>query len=121
MSNETVFTVSTASGVPAGSYNATFEGVETYRENLDKFGEGIVLKFKITSGDRKGEEASRIVSKKFSIKTNLYKFAKALVGRDLVGGETFDFADHVGAKGMIVVEATDGGSTRVATFLRAAE
>jgi len=117
----TQFVVSSASGVPVGSYNATFVGLEKYEENLDRFGEGCLLKFKITGGALKGQEASRICSKKFSAKSNLYKFAKALVGRDLVNGESFDFANQVGAKGMIIVEETEGGSTRVATFLKAAE
>lgn len=117
----TKFTVSSASGVPTGSYNASFAGIEPFTENLEKFGEGILMKFKIGSGEHKGEEASRIVSKKFSAKSNLYKFAKALVGRDLINGETFDFADHIGAKGMIIVEETDSGSTRVATFLKSAD
>lgn len=121
MTIETSFTVSGSSGVPVGSYNATFEGIEAYKENLDKFGEGVVLKFRIASGEHKGEEASRICSKKFTLKSNLYKFAKALIGRELTGGESFDFAHHVGSKGMIIVEATEGGSTRVATFLRAAD
>jgi hypothetical protein len=118
---KTQFTVTSASGVPAGSYNASFAGLDAFSENSDKFGEGVLLKFKITTGDRKGEEASRICSKKFSAKSNLYKFAKALRGSDLVSGESFDFADYIGAKGMIIVEETDSGSTRVATFLKSAE
>ena len=32
--------VVTAAGVPAGSYNATFSGLEPYEENADRFGEG---------------------------------------------------------------------------------
>lgn len=117
----TSFTVASGSGVPAGSYNARFAGLDTYEENADRFGEGIILRFAILSGDHKGEEATRICSKKFSAKSNLYKFAKALAGRDLEAGESFDFADFVGKKGMIVVEETDSGSTRVATFLLTAE
>jgi hypothetical protein len=115
------FVVSAGGGVPTGSYNATFAGLDSYTENVEKFGEGCLLRFKITGGDHKGEEATRIVSKKFSAKSNLYKFAKALVGRDLVAGESFDFADQIGVRGMIVVSETDGGSTRVETFLKAAE
>ena len=117
----TQFVVSAAGGVPAGSYNAKFAGLEAYTENADRFGEGAMLTFKISGGDQDGETASRICSKKFSAKSNLYKFAKALVGRDLETGESFDFADHVGAKGMIIVEETEGGSTRVATFLKSAD
>lgn len=116
----TKFTV-TESGVPAGSYNASFAGLEAFEENLDRFGEGCLLKFTILSGEHKGREASRIVSRKFSSKTNLYRFAKSLIGRDLQSGESFDFADMIGVKGMVVVESTEQGSTRVATFLRAAE
>lgn len=117
----TQFTVASASGVPAGSYNATFSGLEKYEENVEQYGEGCLLKFKITSGEHEGEEASRICSKKFSAKSNLFKFAKALKGSDLENGEDFDFADFIGVKGMIVVEETDSGSTRVATFLKSAD
>jgi hypothetical protein len=117
----TQFKVTSASGVPAGSYNATFVGLEKYEDNAEKYGEGVLLKFKITTGEHKGEEASRICSKKFSAKSNLYKFAKALRGSDLESGETFDFAEYVGTKGMVIIEATDSGSTRVATFLKSAE
>jgi hypothetical protein len=111
----------TESGVPAGPYSATFQGLDPFEENLDKYGEGCILRFVISSGDFKGKEASRIVSKRFSPKSNLYRFAKALIGRDLQSGESFDFADFVGTKGMVVIEATDSGATRVATFLKAAE
>jgi len=117
----TVFTVGSATGVPVGTYDATFSGLEKYEGNVEQYGEGCSLKFKITSGDHEGAEASRICSRTFSSKSNLCRFAKALVGRDLASGERFDFADHVGATGLIVVEETAGGATRVATFFRAAE
>lgn len=117
----TQFTVSSASKVPAGSYNASFAGLQKFEENIEKFGEGVLLRFKILTGEHKGEEASRICSKKFSAKSNLYKFAKALRGSDLEPGESFDFAEYFGTKGIIIIEATDSGSTRVATFLRSAE
>lgn len=117
----TSFTVSSSAGVPSGTYNATFVGLEKFEENIEKYGEGCLLKFRVTGGDLKGQVAGRICSRKFSTKSKLYTFAKALVGRDLITGENFDFADHVGAMGMIFVEETAGGSTRVATFLKAAE
>jgi hypothetical protein len=115
------FTVSSGSGVPSGSYNAAFVGLEAYTENLEKYGEGVLLKWEILSGEQKGSIATRIVSRKFGPKTNLFKFAKALVGRDLQSGEEFDFATFVGSKGMIIVEEIESGSTRVSTFLRAAD
>lgn len=112
------FTVTAAGSVPAGSYNASFSGIEAYEENVDKYGEGVSLLFQIIGGEHDGETATRICSKKFSAKSNLYKFAKSLVGRDLEAGEDFDFADHVGSKGMLIVEETESGSTRVSTFLK---
>ncbi len=93
--SSTSFTVSSALGVPTGSYNATFAGLEKFEENVEKFGEGVLLKFKIVSGDHKGERLRGSARRMFSAKSNLYKFAKALVGRDLVSGEAFDFADHI--------------------------
>ena len=118
----TQFTFSNGSGVPAGSYNASFVGIDPYNENLDKgYGEGILLRFKITSGEYKDTETTRICSTKFSAKSNLYKFGKSLRGRDLESGEKFDFANYIGTRGLIIVEATDSGSTRVATFLKSAE
>lgn len=114
-----VFTVS--SSVPSGSYSATFAAIEPYKENADQFGEGVILRFKISSGEYVGQEASRICSKKFSARSNLFQFAKALLGRDLTSGDRFDFADHIGAKGLITVDKSETGATRVTTFLRSAD
>lgn len=118
----TQFTFSNGSGVPTGSYNAVFVGIDPYNENLEKgYGEGVLLRFKISSGEHKDSEATRVCSRKFSSKATLPKFAKALRGKDFEAGEKFDFADYIGTKGMIIVEETDSGSTRVATFLKSAE
>lgn len=115
------FMFTATSSVPSGSYSATFSAIESYLGNVEQYGEGVQLRFQINSGDYKGQEASRICSRTFSQKSNLFQFAKALHGRDLTGGDNFDFADHIGAKGLIVVEETESGATRVATFLRSAE
>ncbi|PAY19278.1 hypothetical protein CKO51_11725 [Rhodopirellula sp. SM50] len=53
------FVVSAAGGVPAGSYNAKFAGLEAYTENADRFGEGVLLAFKIIGGDLDGESVRR--------------------------------------------------------------
>lgn len=120
MDELTEFTVS-ESGIPKGSYPAIFQGIETYRGNVEEYGEAIVLKFRIVSGDREGEEAWRFCSKKFTARSNLYKFAKSLIGRDLQRGDRFDFKDLIGTRGTILVEETDKGSTRVESFHRAAD
>ena len=106
-------------GIPVGSYNAEFMGEEPYTENTDKYGEGVSLKWKVIGGEQDGEEAGRICSKKFSPKSNLAKFAAMLKGSKIERGEPFKFDDFVGARGSIIIEETDSGSTRVGTFLRA--
>ena len=117
----TEFIVSSVSSVPSGSYAATFTAIDPFESNVEQFGEAVILRFEIASGEYEGQEASRICSKRFSTKSNLYGFAKAMFGGELKRGDKFDFAQHIGAKGLIVVEETESGATRVATFLRAAD
>lgn len=105
-------------GVPAGTYPARFAGIEPYTENAEKFGPGVSIRFVITEGESKGMEATRIVSQKLSPKSALAKFATAIKGSPIATGESFSFDPYVGAIGMIVVEPTESGSTRVAAFFR---
>lgn len=113
------FTMSSG-GVPAGTYQATFTGVEAYNENVDKYGAGVSLKFRVIGGDHDGAEASRICAAKLSPKSALAKFATALKGAAIASGETFSFDAFVGTQGNIVVEPTEGGGTRVSAFIRTA-
>ena len=114
------FVVSNA-GVPAGTYPATFECAEPFDDRQGRYEQGVMLKFRVTSGDHEGHEATRIVSQRCTPLSNLYGFAQALAGRTLEVGESVDFAIFRGVTGLIVVEQTEGGATRVAAFLRAAE
>ena len=114
------FTVSQGSNVPVGHYNAAFAGVEPFSANAKEYGEGVLLNFEIVEGEHEGEIATRICSQKFSLKSNLYKFAKALAGRDLKPGEDFEFDDYIGAVGLLITEETESGGTRVASFMRTA-
>ena len=107
-------------GLPVGYYQAMFAGAEPFDQNIEKFGPGISLKFKVIGGEHNGEEGSRICSAKLSPKSSLGKFAVALKGGPVATGERFNFAHYVGTTGTIIVEATDSGGTRIATFLRAA-
>ena len=47
-------------GLPAGAYGAQFIGAEPWEENVEKYGPGVNLKFKVTSGADAGNEAGRI-------------------------------------------------------------
>jgi hypothetical protein len=115
------FTVATSTGVPAGTYLCEFVSITPFTDNAERYDEGVLLAFRVIGGLHDGEAASRICSRKFSPKSNLYGFAQALAGRELQTGEAYDFADYVGTKGIIFVEKTESGSTRVASFLKSAD
>lgn len=112
--------VVSSGGLPPGAYHVQFVGVEPYNERQEKYGPGVALKFKVTSGDYINEDAIRICSAKLTPKSSLGKFAVALKGLPIAAGERFDFAAYVGSPGTVLVEATENGGSRVATFLRAA-
>lgn len=107
-----------AGGIPAGVYRASFIGVEIYNENADRFGQGVKLRFRVVDGPHANSETSRICSAKMTTGSALGKFAVALAGGQLSPGQSFDFAQHVNATGMIIVEATQAGGSRVASFQR---
>jgi hypothetical protein len=109
------FTMTDTTGVPAGGYAAEFLGAEAFE---NEFGPGVRLKWKVLDGEHGGAEASRIVSQKLSPKSNLYRFVKSLKGDDITAGEEVDLQSYAGTRGMIVVEETDSGATRVGSFLK---
>lgn len=106
-------------GLPAGAYQAVFVGAEPYSENVEKYGPGVSLKFRVLAGEHANEEATRICSAKLTPKSSLGKFAVALKGSAVAAGERFNFASYVGTQGTIIVEQTDSGGSRISTFLRA--
>ena len=107
-------------GLPAGAYSAVFVGVEPYLENVEKYGPGVSLKFRVTAGPNANEEATRICSAKLTPKSALGKLAVAIKGGPVMAGERFNFANYVGTQGTILVEATDSGGGKITTFLRMA-
>lgn len=111
------FTMQT-SGFPVGTYRAEFLGAEPYRENLEKYGEGVSLKWRVLEGEHTGDEVSRICSAKLTPKTALGKLAVALKGSGIQTGERYSFATYIGVRGALLVEPTDGGGSRVTAFLR---
>ncbi|MEO2035807.1 MAG: hypothetical protein ABGZ35_27335 [Planctomycetaceae bacterium] len=103
-------------GIPVGGYSAEYMGAEEFLS--DDYGPGVRLKWKVLDGEHAGAEASRIVSQKLSPKSNLYRFVKSLKGSDIGAGEEVDLQSYVGIKGLIVVEETDSGATRVGSFMK---
>jgi hypothetical protein len=108
-------------GLPVGSYRAEFIGVEPYRENIEKYGEGASLKWRVLEGQHAGSEVTRICSMKLTPKTALGKFAVAIKGGAIQTGERFTFTSYIGVQGSLLVEATDNGGSRVSVFLRDAQ
>lgn len=107
-----------AGGVPVGHYQAEFTGIEPFEENVERYGEAVLLKWRVLSGEHQGAEASRICSKKFSPKSALAQFAIALKGAPIEPGEHFSFESVIGGRGTVIVEQTESGNTRVGAFLR---
>jgi hypothetical protein len=108
-------------GLPVGSYRAEFIGAEPYSENAERFGQGVMLKWRVLEGDHAGSEATRICSAKLTPKTALGKFAVAIKGGAIETGERFSFAGYAGVRGSLLVESTDSGGSRVSVFLRDAQ
>ena len=105
-------------GVPAGNYQVVFVGAEAFGDASSEYGPGVLLKWRVTTGEHDGAEPRRIVSAKLSPKSNLFKFVSALKGSKPESGEEIDLESFSGTKGMAIVAETESGSTRVETFLK---
>jgi len=112
------FEMRSAAGVPAGHYPAEFVRAESFDEHANEYGPAVKLVWRVTEGEHAGEEASRICAAKLSPKSNLARFVTALNGEVIAPGATVDLLSFAGVRGLIVVDETESGATRVATFLR---
>lgn len=99
-----------AGGVPVGSYVANFVGIEP---TSNEFGEGLKWEFEVASGPHKGQKTSRMTTNIPSLKNAAGKILAGLVGHTLTPGEQIDPVAYKGKPYLIVVAATDKGSTRI--------
>jgi hypothetical protein len=104
-------------GLPPGQYRAVFTGVAPFTKNVEQYGEGVELSWRVSGGTADGAIATRICGAKLTPKSSLMKFAQAFAGGPLLAGSTFSFAAHVNRGGTLLVEQTDGGGSRVSAFL----
>ncbi len=109
------FTVTASEGLPVGSYAARFASAEAVS---NEFGDAVKLVFEVLQGEHTGATASRFCSTKLTPKSNLFKFLTALKGGKLEPGESVDLLTFIGSTGMMIVEATDSGATRVGSFMK---
>jgi hypothetical protein len=111
-----VIEVKSGSGTPPGVYQVKGCRAEAFDEG--EYGPGVKLCWGISDGEFAGEEATRICSLKLSPKSNLFKFVKALSGREPQPGEKIDLNSFADVSGSVVVEELPSGSTRVSAFIR---
>jgi hypothetical protein len=103
-------------GVPAGAYQGEFVGAEPTPPNEEKgYPAGIKWTWKVTNGEHAGRDATRITGAKPSPKNACGKILNALLGKALSDGESINIADLVGRKYTLIVQAGEGGGTRVET------
>jgi len=90
-------------GVPDGSYEATFVGVEHVPANLEKgYKPAIKLVFEIAKGEHTGSKASRIAGIANGPKAHLPKLLKNIMKADPLAG-AIDLGPFVGRPYMVSV------------------
>ena len=67
----------------------------------------------MTAGKLKGEQTSRIVAAKPTLRNSFGKMLSAMLGRALQKGEKIDIDPLIGRSFTIMVAATESGATRV--------
>jgi len=93
-----------------------FLGCAPFDKNVEQYGPGVELSWRIVGGTHDGAIATRIAGTKMTPKSTLTKFASAFAGGPLRPGSKFCFDAYIGRAGTLLVEATDSGGSRVATF-----
>jgi hypothetical protein len=99
-----------AGGVPAGSYLATFLGIE---ETNNEYGAGLRWLFAVLSGPHKGLKTSRITSAAPTVKNSCGKVLSGITGKALTPGEDIDIESLINKTYLIVVGNTESGGTRI--------
>jgi hypothetical protein len=99
-----------AGGVPAGSYLATFTGVEA---TSNEYGDGLRWQFEVINGPNKGAKTSRITSQTPTPKNACGKMLSGITGKTLTPGEDIDLDGFIGKTFLVMVVNTDSGGTRI--------
>jgi hypothetical protein len=98
-------------GVPPGSYLAKFVGIE--ETHNQEYGAGIRWIFEIVTGPHKGGRPPRTTSPNPSLKNGCGKMLSGITGKPLIPGEDHDLEPFIGKTYLIVVVATESGSTKI--------
>lgn len=98
--------------VPAGSYSATFDGVEI---KASAFGPGLSWQFTVASGPYAGSKVTAMTPQSPTHSNKAGRFVSGLLGRALQTGEQLDLSQCRGKKYLIVVAQTEKGGSKVET------
>jgi hypothetical protein len=104
-----------AGGPPAGTYDATFDGVEATQH--EEFGAGLRWTWTIVQGPQHGQVASRVTNATPTNKNACGRVLAGLVGRKIEPREEIDVQSFVGQRYLIVVQDAERGGTRVETVI----
>ena len=96
--------------LPAGVYNATFEGIEAgHNEN----GTYWLWRFKAQDGDGAYKDITATSSPRITARTKAAKWLQAIAGMALEVGADVDFGALVGTPVQIMVIINDAGYSRI--------
>jgi hypothetical protein len=98
--------------VPAGTYSATFQGVENVNND---FGPGLRFNFRISGGLHDGRTVSRTTSPNAFPQNACGKMVAAISAKPIEVGTEVDLSTYVGKLYLIIVAATKSGASRVET------
>ena len=101
--------------VPAGSYLARFAGIEDIET---KYGEGIRWIFEVVKGQFRGKEISRVTGTEPWTTNAAGKILQSVTNSALEDGKEFEIDDYVDHEYHVMMEETEGGSTRVGSVIK---
>lgn len=114
--DETLVVTGGADAIPAGAYEATFVAYEGLMMT-SQFSEGPQEKrrliFQISRGPYAGKRCDLLCNATFSAKSTLFKWAVALLGRQLNIGESFNFSQLIGKRFSLILQTNERGYSKI--------
>jgi hypothetical protein len=111
--------IATKKVIPAGVYDASFDGVEL--TDHPEYGAGLCWAWTILRGQFKGQQVFRTTKRVGTSKNSCGKFLLALTALPLEMASTEDTNDYIGRDCSVIVELSEGGSSRVESFFMKSE
>ena len=101
--------------VAPGNYRAKFVGVEPTEH--EEFGAGLKWIWKVSTGDKAGEVASRITTPSPTLKNACGRMISGITGQSLTAGSKVNLDEFVGKEFLLQVGSTPSGSSRVESVI----